>query len=258
MFYGICRLSVVPVRHEPSDKSELTTQLLFGEAYQILEHREKWLFIQLADDGYTGWIDAKQHTEITEEYYQSWTSVKHPRCADLVQTCAADSGKIAITLGAALPFLSQNKLTLGTEKFSYTGAATAKNPATTTQTIIDTAMLFLNAPYLWGGRTLFGIDCSGFVQQVYTMCGFRLSRDAYQQVETGEEVHFVTMAKPGDLAFFDNPEGRIVHVGIVLENNRIIHAHGHVRIDQLDHNGIFNTDRQAYSHKLRLIKRIIG
>lgn len=257
MFYGMCRLSVVPMRSEPSDKSELTSQLLFGEGYEIVEHREKWLHIRTAEDQYTGWIDAKQHHEVSEDFFQSYLSVKHPRVTDAVAEIKGDNGSVIVPAGAQLPFLKQGTFRIGEERFRFIGSFSGEEPVIEAGKITETAFTFLNAPYLWGGRTAFGIDCSGFVQQVYNLCGHRLMRDAYLQVEHGQDVHFVTLAKPGDLAFFDNADGRIVHVGIVLPNNQIIHAHGHVRVDQLDHSGIYNADRQAYSHKLRLIRRIL-
>ena len=112
-------------------------------------------------------------------------------------------------------------------------------------------------PYLWGGKSTFGIDCSGLTQQVYKLGGYELPRDAYQQAELGEVLSFVEEAEPGDLAFFDNADGKIIHVGIILGDYKIIHAHGKVRIDPFDSNGIFNTDSQKYSHKLRFIKKVI-
>jgi len=123
--------------------------------------------------------------------------------------------------------------------------------------LVDTALLYLNTPYLWGGKTPFGIDCSGFAQMVYKMNGYVLKRDAGQQSQQGEPLSFIEESEPGDLAFFDNNEGLIDHVGIILKDNHIIHVHGHVRIDRLDHTGIFNTDEKIYTHKLRVIKKIV-
>jgi cell wall-associated NlpC family hydrolase len=123
--------------------------------------------------------------------------------------------------------------------------------------LIDTAFLYLNSPYLWGGRTPFGIDCSGYSQIVYRMCGVDLPRDASQQAEVGDRLSFIEEATPGDLAFFDNNEGRITHVGILLGDNKIIHASGKVRVDRIDHQGIFNDEMHDYSHHLRLITRVI-
>ena len=123
--------------------------------------------------------------------------------------------------------------------------------------MIKNAFYFLNSPYLWGGRTPFGIDCSGFVQIAARLSGISLPRDTQEQAEEGEIINLISEAKPGDLAFFDNIDGRIIHVGIILENGQIIHASGKVRIDTIDHQGIFNEESKKYSHQLRVIKRII-
>ena len=123
--------------------------------------------------------------------------------------------------------------------------------------LIDTALSYLNAPYLWGGKTPFGIDCSGFTQMVYKINGYSLLRDASQQATQGEALSFIEESEPGDLAFFDNADGDIVHVGIIMKDNHIIHAHGKVRIDRLDHTGIYNAERNIHTHKLRVIKKII-
>ena len=122
--------------------------------------------------------------------------------------------------------------------------------------LIENALMYLNAPYLWGGRSPLGIDCSGFTQMVYRLQGINLPRDAYQQAEVGTTLSFIEESDPGDLAFFDNNEGKITHVGIILEENHIIHASGKVRIDRIDQQGIFNTEIGTHTHKLRLIKSI--
>ncbi|MGK0175927.1 MAG: cell wall-associated NlpC family hydrolase, partial [Ulvibacter sp.] len=125
------------------------------------------------------------------------------------------------------------------------------------ENLINTAFMYLNTPYLWGGKTPFGIDCSGLTQMVYKLCGYKLLRDASQQAMQGEVLSFIEESEPGDLAFFDNSEGDIVHVGIIMKDNYIIHAHGKVRIDRIDHSGIYNIDTRRHTHKLRVIKKII-
>ena len=123
--------------------------------------------------------------------------------------------------------------------------------------IVGTALKYVNAPYLWGGRTVFGIDCSGFTQIIFKMNGIIMPRDAYQQAELGRTVHSIEDAQPGDLAFFENDKGRITHTGIILKDAKIIHSSGKVRIDKIDHKGIFNIERQEYSHKLTKINRFL-
>ncbi|WP_231403185.1 C40 family peptidase [Hymenobacter guriensis] len=266
MDHGICALSAVPVRAEPSDKAELVTELIFGECYSILLSQGNWHQVRLAADQYVGWIDFKQHTPVTGEYFLAWQQQDHPRCLDVVQVVSEAKTRIPVTLGCRLPFFDGMTLRLGSQQLFYNGAAT--NPQNghgphgavepRLRLLLKVAQLYLKAPYVWGGKSVFGLDCSGLVQQLYGLIGVQLPRDARQQIDFGDPVHFVTQTRAGDLAFFDNADGQIIHVGIVLDDQAILHAHGEVRIDPLDHNGIFNRDRQKYSHKLRLIKRLLA
>ena len=122
--------------------------------------------------------------------------------------------------------------------------------------LVNTALHYLNSPYMWGGKSPFGIDCSGFVQCVYQLHGVQLPRDAYLQAEHGETLGFIDESEAGDLAFFDDEEGKITHVGIIMSDYHIIHAFGQVRIDRLDQTGIFNNALNKHTHKLRVIKKI--
>ncbi|GAB3236140.1 C40 family peptidase [Hymenobacter seoulensis] len=263
--HGVCALSAVPVRAEPTDKAEIVTQLIFGECYSILLTQGNWYQVRLAADQYVGWIDVKQHLSVSVEYLHAWQAQDHPRTLDVVQMVSDHGSRIPVTLGARLPFFDGMTLRLGERQFFYNGAAT--NPQNghgphgpvdqRLRLVVKMAHTFLKSPYLWGGKTLFGIDCSGLMQQLYGLVGVQLPRDAHQQINLGQPVHFVAQTRPGDLAFFDNADGRIVHVGLLLEDQQILHASGEVRIDPLDHNGIFRRDLQKYSHKLRLIKRIL-
>jgi len=164
---------------------------------------------------------------------------------------------IPITIGCSLPYF--DGLTCNLEGFEYhfDGQTNSVKHGKLPQFVSEIASLYLNAPYLWGGRSPLGIDCSGFTQVVFKAAGVRLPRDAYQQAEVGQTLGFVEEASEGDLAFFDNAEGKIIHVGIVLKDRFIIHASGKVRIDKLDHQGIFNRETGKYSHTLRVIKRIV-
>ncbi len=253
MKFGVCRVSVAPVRASNSDPSEMVTQLLFGEKVEILQTEKKWLKIKNDFDGYEGFVDPKQILLIEEsEFHQLQATF----FASEAFNFAIEEGlPLTLPLGAVLPNLQEGKIHFGEKSFDYLGEA--KTAIRTKASIPLLAKNYLNVPYLWGGKSTYGIDCSGLVQQVYKLSGVALPRDASQQAEVGEVLNFLEEAEAGDLAFFDNADGKIIHVGIVLEDKKIIHAHGKVRIDPLDTNGIFNTDFQDYSHKLRVLKRIL-
>lgn len=249
MQYGICNLSIVPLRNEPADTSELISQVLYGEVFKILEQRKSWSKIRLAFDSYEGWVDNKQYLEITEEQYKSLHKVQPKLSIDLVEFIQDNNQQLyPISLGSTLNGLSLLNHTHDGDSVE------GKNPK---ENIIQTAFLYLNTPYLWGGKTPFGIDCSGFTQMVYKLNGYKLLRDASQQATQGEALSFIEESEPGDLAFFDNSEGVITHVGIIMKDNYIIHSSGKVRIDRLDHSGIYNVDTKVHTHKLRVIKKVI-
>ncbi|WGD34450.1 C40 family peptidase [Olleya sp. YS] len=249
MQFGICNLSIVPLRLETSDTSELVSQVLYGDIFKVLEQRKQWSKIRLAYDSYEGWIDNKQYLEITEEHYKLIKNQPLKLSTDLVDFVQDKNNQLhTIVLGSVLN-------SLGVLGHSFEGASSDyKNVKSE---IITTAFKYLNAPYLWGGKTPLGIDCSGFTQMVYKLCGYKLLRDASQQATQGEALSFIEESEPGDLAFFDNNEGNIIHVGIIMQDNYIIHAHGKVRIDRLDHTGIYNAEKRTHTHKLRVIKKII-
>ena len=252
--FGICNLAIVPVRAEASDRSEQVSQLLFGEHFKIIEMTAKWVQVEIAYDGYIGWIDSKQYQAISEEQYQILNNTPIVLNADLVEYITTPNNQLtSITLGASLSFLDNEEI--NTSKYTFEGLKVCGEKSKSD--LIKTAFMYLNAPYLWGGKTPFGIDCSGFTQMVYKLNGYKLLRDASQQATQGEALSFIEESEPGDLAFFDNEEGNIIHVGIMMENNYIIHASGKVRIDRLDHLGIYNAETNRHTHKLRVIKKII-
>ncbi|WP_289046434.1 C40 family peptidase [uncultured Olleya sp.] len=249
MQFGICNLSIVPLRLETSDTSELVSQVLYGDTFKVLEQRKQWSKIRLAFDKYEGWIDNKQYLEITEEQYKNLNNKTLKLSTDLVEFIQDDKDQLnTIVLGSSLN---------GLELLNHTFEGLFVENELPKNELITTAFKYLNTPYLWGGKTPFGIDCSGFTQMVYKLNGYKLLRDASQQATQGEALSFIEESEPGDLAFFDNNEGIITHVGIIMQDNYIIHAHGKVRIDRLDHTGIYNVDKRLHTHKLRVIKKII-
>ena len=246
MLYGICPLSVVPVRAEASDASEMITQLLYGDHFEVIETKSNWIKIRIAFDDYEGWMDFKQAHEIDEVTFKRLSESK---------LCSTDLLSLMTTKnGHLMPICIGSSIDASDVLYHKFDGAT--NEGFSKPDLIDTAMLYLNSPYLWGGKSPFGIDCSGFVQMVYKIVGIKLFRDAYEQAKQGQALSFIEESEPGDLAFFDNEEGKIIHVGLMMKDNYIIHAHGQVRIDRIDHSGIFNVDTNRYSHNLRVIKKI--
>lgn len=235
---AVCSVSVAPIRAENSDRAEMVTQMLFGESCDVLDVQNNWTKIRMDFDGYEGWLDTKQITPISHE---DWQRRKVNLVCETFTSAVLQSGKILLSMGAEVDF--QTTVPQRSDNLRESIAIAARE--------------FLNVPYLWGGRSFFGIDCSGFVQLVFKIHGVQLPRDAYQQAETGTLLDFVGEARPGDLAFFENSDGRIIHIGIMLEEQKIIHAHGKVRIDMLDSTGIYNAEQKKYTHRLRFLKRIL-
>lgn len=251
--YAICNLSIVPLRAEASDRSEMVSQVLFGETFEVLEKTEKWSLIRLTLDLYEGWIDNKQFHEISAIHYQLLQESTKIFNADLIEHLTNENNLHTISLGADLTFLQFKDI--NKQQWIFDGKLTSGIQSR--KILLKTAFMYLNAPYLWGGKTPFGIDCSGLTQMVYRLCGYLIPRDAAQQAKIGEPLSFIEESEIGDLAFFDNEEGHIIHVGVIMEDNYILHAHGKVRIDRLDHLGILNIDTGRHTHKLRVIKKII-
>jgi hypothetical protein len=220
-----------------------------------------WTNVKLAYDGYEGWVDTKMITPINNRTLSKIENSPHAVTSDVITIVPVnDEQNLMLVAGSTLPvwrpYLKQFSVIRDT--FLATGKVIYGAPKDPRKTVIEQALKYFNAPYLWGGRTPFGVDCSGLIQVIYKMIGIRLPRDASQQVSVGTAMSFVDEAEPGDLAFFDDEEGNIVHVGIIWKRNKIIHASGKVRIDNVDQFGIFNIDTQRYTHKLRVMKKIIS
>lgn len=230
MTKGICKYPLLACRREANERAEMVSQLLYGESYDIIEDKGEWLHIKNHRDDYESWIDSKLHSPYPDSQSNKTTLPLPFNEIDI-------DGSPTLLPGASL-IEANEKVT--------------DNPLS----IVDTALQYINAPYLWGGRSIWGIDCSGFAQVVFQIHGMDISRDAYQQADLGETIEFNELIEEGDLAFFSKADEKISHVGICLGAGKIIHASGSVRIDKLDHHGIFNEDSQSYSHELRIIKRI--
>lgn len=250
---GICHLSCIPIRVEPTSKSEMVTQLLFGETYRVIETDGKWMHIMADFDNYQGWLNENQYCETTGD-----VSGEKVYLQSVVGELVNGNEKIHLPMGAVLNQNDEGHIMHRGIGWKLEGTVRiAETLKPNRDLLTGDCLQWINAPYLWGGRNLWGTDCSGFTQVVYKLNGLQLPRDAYQQAMQGETLSFLDETQPGDLAFFDNEEGKIVHVGILLDSRRIIHASGCVRIDKIDQQGIFNVDTGRYTHPLRLIKKVI-
>lgn len=238
MTYGICKLSAIALRKEARHGSEMVSQLLYNELYTVLDKTQEWVLIQTDLVRYQGWIQAKQLYEISEEEYK-----------DL------KAKKVFLTNKPIVEYNGQF-LSMGTPLYEPQLNAMEMLSEFHPELMVDYAKMLLGAPYLWGGRTVMGIDCSGFVQVCARLAGLVLPRDASQQVKEGELVYFLQETQPGDLAFFGDEDGVITHVGIIMGNEQIIHSSGQVRIDYLDQTGIFNKERNEHTHRLQVVKRM--
>ena len=241
--YGICDLSVVPVRKSPSSKSELVTQLLFGELYTITKQTEKWSYIKIHDDSYGGWINYSQLKIISKIDFDDLKIGRDKFSLNITDFIIKGLEPTIVPLGSSI-----NSCQYLDYKFKGKTSEFIKD-----YDIIKIAMKFLNAPYLWGGKTPFGIDCSGFTQMVYKINNIRLDRDASQQANQGTLISKKEI-KSGDLAFFGETENSITHVGIMLNKTKIIHAFGKVRIDNVNLIGILKSNEGEVTHKLLFFK----
>ncbi len=243
---------IIPMRNEPNHRSEMVSQLIFGEKFKVLEETKEWFQILTFDDNYIGWV-IKNMVFIADLDFQSqliWQPSNS--CIRLYKN---ENTKFPLFKGIYFPYTSiiDNQLIFEFENYKF-----KENVPKTEEidTLSQFLLQFLNIPYLWGGKTIYGFDCSGFVQSVFKwFYKFNLPRDAYLQADLGQLIEFQNI-KNGDIAFFRNNNNKIIHVGIVLERNKIIHAATRVRIDNLDNNGIYCIENQSYSHELAFIKRI--
>jgi cell wall-associated NlpC family hydrolase len=254
MKYAVCCVPVCPMRAEAAHKSEMVSQLLFGECAEVVAAEKYFIKIKCLYDGYEGWCQRSQ-LAVTDTLPAGAANTIY--VSDWTDTVTINNATAHIPMGSPIIQPANTDLQVGPYKIRYQAgnpwSATGVRP--TDEAIRQRAFRFLNTAYLWGGRSVFGIDCSGFTQLVFRFFNIPLLRDAYLQASQGEGIGFLQEARCGDLAFFDNAEGRITHVGILLNDHEIIHASGKVRVDRIDNAGIINGDTGERTHQLRLMRR---
>ncbi len=261
MSSGICHLTVIPLRAEPSHRSEMVSQLLFGETFRVLETSGDWVRVMCHSDNYEGWIQEKQCFSVPDDLFDRYLRAEKMRLSVPFVASGIEvpnvlvMGSLTVKKIQDSPF--QERLPVpDAEIWMPADGAPDMSRAERMALLRQRAFLLLGTSYLWGGRTPFGIDCSGFTQLLYSMVGVQLPRDASQQVSFGEPLDFLSEARLGDLAFFQDEDGHIIHVGMMLNDNKIIHASGRVRIDTVDECGIFNEELHRYTHSLRVTMRL--
>ena len=249
----ICENVFVPLRSGPAHRSEMLSQVLFGEKYVIEAASGTWIKVRTLFDNYTGWLDTHHLQQVRETSDSKGIVLNRP-----LLCFKSDNSRIVLEAGCEIyePDYETKRFRVGENIFS---ALPEFNPTfcKAEESLSDTALKFINSPYIWGGRVPSGIDCSGFTQLVYKIHGIAIPRDSWQQSETGKPVDFISEARTGDLVFFDNEKGKISHVGMILSQGLVIHSSGRVRIDSIDHQGIFKKEINAYSHRLRTIRRVL-
>jgi gamma-D-glutamyl-L-lysine dipeptidyl-peptidase len=257
MQFFACQVSLAPLRAQPNERSEMLSQILFGETLEGTDTRDNFQYVTCSWDGMSGWVDTKQLKRLTPQEFDRYRE-EQSMSLSLVEGLMAADHFVPLTLGAVLPQYDGLRCQLGDQSFQFSGPVVSPGQAPLSgEWVIKIARRYLHAPYLWGGRSPFGIDAAGLAQMVFKIAGIRLLREARMQVTQGRAVDFTEQCQAGDLAFFDNGKGDINHVGIVMPECHVIHASGKVRVDKLDHFGIFNRESNRYSHQLRIIKRFL-
>lgn len=254
-------LPVIPVRSSPLETGEMVTQMVFGEHAVILEKQQKWSFVKLSEDGYQGWVNNLMITDVPDEQAGKLTG-SYPETLGslfLPVTSNSDERQFYIPAGSLLYDYepSGRKFKAGGIVFTCGQQPVFHKDDDLRKCIEQVASKFMNIPYLWGGKNPFGMDCSGLTQTVFKLFGRQLPRNSRQQVKMGKRVDFIDNAQTGDLAFFENEQGKIIHTGILAMNGHIIHASGMVRLDRIDEKGIYNHTLNRYTHKLSIIKNLI-
>lgn len=252
--FGICHLAYFPIREQPNHRAEIISVVLFGEHFKISNTESDWYYIQLAFDKYEGWVTSNELRYIDLKQFEEISNSPKFYSNEVFQKVESDDKSFYIGFGSALPFLNDRNVVISEDKFYVSGEFLEVNKGGDKNFVYRQTLKLLNVPYLWGGRNSFGTDCSGLVQTAYKFIDIDLPRNAYMQKETGSIIE-IEKAGLGDLAFFVE-DGNTTHVGMLIDNNSIIHASGKVRIDKFDKNGIFNEEIGQYTHQLEIIKRL--
>ncbi|MCK6617504.1 MAG: C40 family peptidase [Cyclobacteriaceae bacterium] len=256
--YGVCRLSLVALRAEPSHTAEQTSQLLFGEHYEVVEVSpdNKWLRIRNYFDRVEGWLDTRQHHPITREHFDYINGANFKITTDITSSILYNKSPLQILLGSIIP-ISGAELFKMEEQFAFNGESKNLGQKRDVEFLKTIALKYVNAPFLPGGRSPFGIDASGLTQMVFKICGYTLNRTTAAQQDNGRLVKTFDDVAAGDLVFFTNLKDKHLYTGILLAEDKVIHVDEKVRIDHFDEDGILNADTRVYTHSVTQARRIL-
>lgn len=259
MDYGVCRLALVPVRRGPDHRSEQGTQLLFGDHYEVLQQSSdrKWIHIRIHADLFEGWIDSKQHHSITKEYFDQINYANYKITTDISCSILYKKSTLTILMGSIVP-ISNSELFKVEEQFAFNGEAKSLGQKRDAEFLKTVVGKYVNAPYLLGGKSPFGIDDAGLVQMAFKISGYSLQREVAQQSNQGRKIKDFAEAQAGDLLFFKDGHGEVNHVGIMFDEERIVHADGRVRFDLIMEEGILNPETKVFTHTLAGIRRVFA
>lgn len=261
MILGITTAGIVPLRREKSERSVLASQALFGEMVEVLREEGRWCRVRMLHDGTEGWMRKDGFVGVDEEFVRCSMDGVPFVTRDMFSIVMRDGDWVGqlVPAGSVLPLYERTTgcFRVGDDTYRLVGSLPVVGTGNARESIARYALMYYNAPYVTGGRSPRGIDNTGLVQMAYRLAGVCVPRQLASLAAGGQTLSFLEEALPGDVVLFGDESGAVTHAGLLWEAGRVIHASGRVRVDKIDHHGIFNETTKRYTHALKLIKRFL-